>query len=86
MKKQETSRPAGAHPAGKPVGLLALIRHGGPLFKDVFTIDPTLVEDAWDTLSIDTSDGVSVGGANVIQPDVAASNGVIHIIDRVILP
>lgn len=55
MKKQETSRPAGAHPAGKRVGLLALIRDCGPLFKDVFTIDPTLVEDAWDTLSIDTS-------------------------------
>ena len=55
MKKQEASRPAGVHAAGKPVGLLALIRDGGPLFKDVFTTDPTLVEDAWDTLGIDTS-------------------------------
>ena len=55
MKKQETARPAGDHPAGRPVGLLALIRDGGPLFKDVFTIDPSYAEDAWDTLSIDTS-------------------------------
>ena len=38
------------------------------------------------TLDIDTTDGVSVGGAKVIQADVGASNGVIHVIDRVILP
>lgn len=37
-------------------------------------------------LDIDTSNGVSVGGAQVVQADVAASNGVIHVIDRVILP
>ena len=55
MKKREQSRPEGAGPAGRPFGLLALIRDGGPLFKDVFTIDPSFAEDAWDTLSIDTS-------------------------------
>ena len=37
-------------------------------------------------LAVDTTDGVSVGGAKVIQADVEASNGVIHVIDRVILP
>ena len=37
-------------------------------------------------LDIDTSEGVSVGGARVVQADVGASNGVIHVIDRVILP
>jgi uncharacterized surface protein with fasciclin (FAS1) repeats len=30
--------------------------------------------------------GVSVNGANVVAADVAASNGVIHVIDAVILP
>ena len=30
--------------------------------------------------------GVTVNGANVIKADVAASNGVIHVIDAVILP
>jgi uncharacterized surface protein with fasciclin (FAS1) repeats len=30
--------------------------------------------------------GVSINGAKVTTPDVAASNGVIHIIDRLILP
>ena len=33
-----------------------------------------------------TGGGVTVDGANVIAADVAASNGVIHVIDKVILP
>ncbi|MEM8824287.1 MAG: fasciclin domain-containing protein [Pseudomonadota bacterium] len=38
-------------------------------------------------LSVDgTGDGVTVGGANVITADVMASNGVIHVIDAVLLP
>ncbi len=37
-------------------------------------------------LPISTVDGVSVGGVNVVQTDVMASNGVIHVIDAVILP
>jgi uncharacterized surface protein with fasciclin (FAS1) repeats len=32
------------------------------------------------------ADGVMVNEANVIQPDVMASNGVIHVVDQVILP
>ncbi len=30
--------------------------------------------------------GVTVDGANVIKTDIAASNGVIHVIDAVLLP
>ena len=30
--------------------------------------------------------GVTIDGANVVSADVAASNGVIHVIDKVILP
>lgn len=37
-------------------------------------------------LNIDARQGVSVNNARVVQADVAASNGVIHIIDRVLLP
>ncbi|MEM7644205.1 MAG: fasciclin domain-containing protein [Pseudomonadota bacterium] len=33
-----------------------------------------------------TGSGVTVGGANVITPDVVATNGVIHVIDAVLLP
>ena len=35
---------------------------------------------------INATDGVKVDGANVVTPDVEASNGVIHVIDAVILP
>lgn len=37
-------------------------------------------------LSIDTSEGVRVGAATVVQADVGAKNGVIHVIDTVLLP
>lgn len=37
-------------------------------------------------LTIMTEGGVSVNGANVVTADVDASNGVIHVIDSVILP
>lgn len=37
-------------------------------------------------LSIDTSDGVRVNDARVIQADVEADNGVIHVIDTILLP
>lgn len=33
-----------------------------------------------------TADGVTVGGANVVVTDIETSNGVIHVIDSVILP
>ncbi|MGI9290063.1 MAG: fasciclin domain-containing protein [Gammaproteobacteria bacterium] len=33
-----------------------------------------------------SASGVTVNGANVVKADVAASNGVIHVIDAVILP
>jgi uncharacterized surface protein with fasciclin (FAS1) repeats len=39
------------------------------------------------SLRIRVSDGkVTVGGARVIRPDVAASNGVIHVINKVLIP
>ena len=51
----------------------------------VITLDEaTTVQGA--TVAIDTSDGVKVGGATVIQTDIVTSNGVIHVIDAVLLP
>jgi uncharacterized surface protein with fasciclin (FAS1) repeats len=38
------------------------------------------------TVTLSTADGVTVNGAKVIQADVMADNGVIHVIDAVILP
>lgn len=37
-------------------------------------------------VSIDTKAGVKIEGANVVKADVMADNGVIHVIDKVILP
>lgn len=38
------------------------------------------------SLTIDTSKGVTVDGATVVKTDIPASNGVIHVIDTVVLP
>ncbi|GIT90668.1 beta-Ig-H3/fasciclin [Jannaschia pagri] len=38
------------------------------------------------TLTIGTEGGVTVNGANVVTADIEASNGVIHVIDSVLLP
>ena len=37
-------------------------------------------------VTIDIGDGVKVDDANVIRTDILAKNGVIHVIDKVILP
>ncbi|MDJ1016238.1 MAG: fasciclin domain-containing protein [Paracoccaceae bacterium] len=38
------------------------------------------------SVRIDGTDGVTVDGASVVVPDVIATNGVVHVIDSVILP
>jgi len=38
------------------------------------------------SIQIDARSGVKVDGANVVKADVLASNGVIHVIDAVLLP
>jgi len=44
---------------------------------------PTLEGSA---LSIDAASGVKVNNATVVTPDVEADNGVIHVIDSVLIP
>ena len=48
------------------------------------TLDVATVNGA--TVSVDGTDGVKVNGANVIKADVWTSNGVIHVVDAVLLP
>ncbi len=38
------------------------------------------------SLTIDASNGFKVDGANVVKTDIACTNGVIHVIDTVVLP
>ena len=51
---------------------------------DVAAGDVDTVEGS--KLTITTEGGVKVGNANVTATDVAASNGVIHVIDQVLVP
>ena len=37
-------------------------------------------------LAIDTKDGVKIGNAKVVKADIMADNGVIHVIDTVLMP
>jgi uncharacterized surface protein with fasciclin (FAS1) repeats len=37
-------------------------------------------------ITIDASKGLKINGANVVKADIAASNGVIHVIDTVLIP
>lgn len=57
---------------------------GQVMAADVTDGDVATVEGQ--TVTLSTVDGVTVNGANVIQADVVASNGVIHVIDAVIVP
>lgn len=44
------------------------------------------VEGGGVNVKVDSATGVMVNDAKVVQPDIQASNGVIHVIDKVILP
>ena len=57
---------------------------GTVLAADVTHGDVATVEGQ--DVTLDTTAGVTVNGANVVLADVLASNGVIHVIDAVILP
>lgn len=57
---------------------------GTVMAADVTDGEVATVEGQNVTLS--TADGVSVNGAKVVQADIVGSNGVIHVIDAVILP
>lgn len=58
---------------------------GAVFAADVTTGDVATVETS--TIALEVSDaGVTVNGANVVTADVEASNGVIHVIDQVLVP
>ena len=48
------------------------------------TLSPKSVNG--EALKVDGTDGVTVNGAKVVTADIACTNGVIHVIDKVILP
>lgn len=58
---------------------------GRVMAADVVNLDSAKTVQG-QSISIDSSAGVKVDNANVIQTDIIASNGIIHVIDSVILP
>lgn len=58
---------------------------GKVMAKDVAKLSEAKTVEG-QSLKIDTSSGVKVDGANVVKADIEATNGVIHVIDSVILP
>src|SRR5512137_1462019 len=58
--------------------------------KTLLAVDVTKLGEAKTmqgaVLKINTTDGVTIGGAKVTKTDIVCSNGVIHVVDRVILP
>ena len=66
--------------------LLYHVVSGSVLAADVVGLDSaTTLNGASIAISVSDS-GVMINNANVVQADVVASNGVIHIIDAVLLP
>jgi len=59
---------------------------GKVLAADVVKLEEaeTLLKDA--KVKIDTKDGVKVNNAQVIKTDIECTNGVIHVIDTVLIP
>lgn len=58
---------------------------GKVMAKDVVKLQSAKTVEG-QSIKIDTAMGVKVDNANVIMTDILASNGVIHVIDTVILP
>lgn len=58
---------------------------GKVLAADVVKLDSaTTIQGS--NVSIDTTEGVKVNDANVVKTDIMTSNGVIHVIDTVLVP
>ena len=68
-------------------GILKLhVIAGAKITSDQLSGRQVSAESLNGTLNVDGTDGVTVNGATVIQADVEATNGVIHVIDQVLLP
>ena len=59
---------------------------GAKVTSDQLAGTTTTAETLNGSVAIDGTDGVMVNNATVISADVMASNGVIHVIDTVLLP
>ncbi len=58
----------------------------GKVMSTDLTDDMTAATVEGSDIMIDLDNGVMINGATVVSADIVASNGVIHVIDQVILP
>jgi uncharacterized surface protein with fasciclin (FAS1) repeats len=76
-------------PENKEVLVKILTYHvvpGKVTSSDLKSGEVKTVEGGGVNVKVDSATGVTVNDAKVVQPDIQASNGVIHVIDKVILP
>jgi uncharacterized surface protein with fasciclin (FAS1) repeats len=70
--------------------LVAVLKYhvvSGRLFADQVTAMESLVTLQGGSLKVKVGDdGAFVGGAKILKTDLQARNGVVHVIDRVLLP
>ena len=62
------------------------VMSGAVMAKDVAGQKATPASLEGEALHVDGTHGVTVNGATVTQADIVCSNGVIHVIDAVLLP
>jgi uncharacterized surface protein with fasciclin (FAS1) repeats len=67
-----------------PHDIVETAREAGSFQTLLAPVDDAGLRDT--PLKIALNGGVTVNDATVIQPDVEAENGVIHVIDRVLIP
>ena len=65
--------------------IVTLARAGKVVAADVVKLKEAKTVQG-QSIKIDTASGVKVDGANVVKTDIICKNGVIHVIDAVILP
>ena len=71
----------------KLAGILTLhVMSGKVMAKDVAGQKLTPASVQGELLHVDGTDGVTVNGAKVISADIECTNGVIHVIDTVMMP
>ena len=70
--------------------LAAILKHhvvaGKVMSKDIAGKKLSVKTVNGTSFDVDATMGVMVGGSKVIKADIPASNGVIHVVDTVILP
>ena len=60
--------------------------HGKVMSSDIAGRELQQATVQGEMVGINAKEGVMIQDANVVKPDIEASNGVIHVIDKVILP